>query len=104
MSTTIARVPVNSSSLASVGYAPDDGVLEAEFRSGDIYRFFLVPAAVWNQLLAAPSKGAFFNERIKDQFPVANVSRNEPIDLTVALAKSIEALRNRDDAEEPNPI
>ena len=39
------RVPVDSSSIASIGYAPEQQVLELEFRqSGEVYQYFNVPA------------------------------------------------------------
>jgi hypothetical protein len=40
------RVPVDSSSIASIGYAPEQQVLELEFReSREVYQYFDVPAA-----------------------------------------------------------
>lgn len=65
------RTLVESSSLHSVGY--EDGLLEIRFRSGGIYRYFDVPARVHRALLAAPSKGRFFNERIRDAYRYVRV-------------------------------
>jgi hypothetical protein len=39
-----------------------------EFRDGAIYRYFDVPAAVYNDLLAADSKGSYFNKQIRGRF------------------------------------
>jgi hypothetical protein len=67
------RIPVLSSLLASVLYSPQ-ATLEIEFRSGAVYRYFLVPRATFEGLLGAPSKGAYFNRHIKAAFrcePVA---------------------------------
>lgn len=64
----IERKPVQSSDLASVGYDAKQRVLEIEFRSGGIYRYLEVPAAIHEQLLAAESKGRFFARHIRDQF------------------------------------
>lgn len=61
------RTPVLSSLLSSVGYSPQ-ATLDLEFRSGATYRYFAVPAAVVEGLLAAPSKGAFFNRNIRNQY------------------------------------
>jgi len=60
------RVPVESSSLHSVGY--DNEVLEVRFHSGGVYRYFEVPAQLFHQLLAAESKGRFFNHHIRDNY------------------------------------
>lgn len=60
---------VQSSSIASVGYAGATATLEIEFRTGRVYRFFAVPSSVYDGLLAADSKGAYFNRFIRDRFP-----------------------------------
>jgi ATP-dependent DNA helicase RecG len=52
------RIPVESSSLASVGYDREISTLEVEFRNGGCYQYFPVPQRVFEQLMAAPSKGA----------------------------------------------
>ena len=40
-------------------------MLPLEFRNGAIYRYFEVPAALYAALLAADSKGTFFNRQIR---------------------------------------
>ena len=64
----VLRVAVLSSALKSVGYR--GGVLEIEVASGDVYRYLDVPRKVFLELMRAESKGAFFNERIRDHFQV----------------------------------
>jgi hypothetical protein len=64
----VLRVAVLSSALKSVGYR--GGVLEVEVASGDVYRYLDVPREVFMELMRAESKGAFFNERIRDSFRV----------------------------------
>jgi KTSC domain-containing protein len=60
------RVPVESSSIASIGYAPQECVLELEFRqSGEVYRYFDVPAEEYAAFLAADSKGTYLNQQLK---------------------------------------
>jgi hypothetical protein len=95
MSTPIDRVPVDSSTLSSIGYAEPDAVLEARFRSGDVYRFFLVPAAVWNDLKSAESKGGYFNRHIRDRYPHEIVKSSGPMDLSAELERSLHALKSR---------
>jgi hypothetical protein len=61
---------VDSTSLAAVGYDRAAGALLVTFRdSGETYRFAGVPEPLFDQLLTAPSKGAFFNRWIKPNFP-----------------------------------
>ena len=63
---SMKRVPVDSISIASIGYAPERQVLELEFReSGEIYQYFDVPAEEHTAFLAADSKGAYLNLHFK---------------------------------------
>ena len=65
------REPVESSTLASVGYSKQTSTLELEFKTGSVYRYFAVPASVIELLMKAESKGAFFHKSIKDSYPYA---------------------------------
>jgi hypothetical protein len=63
---SMQRVPVNSSSIASIGYAPEQRVLELEFRqSGEVCQYFDVPAEEHTAFLAADSKGTYLNLHFK---------------------------------------
>lgn len=62
------RIPVQSASLASVGYDPESRTLEIQFTSGKVYQYADVPPPVAEGLLTAPSKGRYFIGRIKDLF------------------------------------
>jgi hypothetical protein len=70
------RIPVESSSLASVGYDREISTLEVEFRNGGCYQYFAVPQRVFEQLMAAPSKGAYVTEHIKARFPFRRVDEH----------------------------
>jgi hypothetical protein len=60
------RIPVPSTSIASIGYAPAKRELEIEFRaSGDVYRYFDVPPKEHAAFLAAESKGTYLNQVFK---------------------------------------
>ncbi|MGN6216458.1 MAG: KTSC domain-containing protein [Solirubrobacterales bacterium] len=65
------RVPVESSILDSIGY--DDEVLEVRFGNGKVYRYFEVPPEVHRRLLAADSKGSFFNRHVRDDYGYVQV-------------------------------
>ena len=60
---------VESTAIRFVGYDEDESCLTVTFMSGRTYRYECVPAGLVRDLLTAPSKGAFFNERIRDRFP-----------------------------------
>jgi hypothetical protein len=60
--------------LVSIGYSRDHHILEVEFRSGGVYRFFMVPEEIYDELLAATSKGAHFNRFIRDRFPCTRLA------------------------------
>ena len=45
------RTPVSSSNLASVGYDPENRILEIEFHGGSIYQYFSVPESKYEGLI-----------------------------------------------------
>lgn len=65
------RVQVESSSIDSVGY--EKSVLEVRFRNGGLYQYFDVPEETLARLMRADSKGAFFNESIRDRYPTRRI-------------------------------
>jgi len=74
----VDRTPVNSSCISSLGYSAAHEVLDIEFRSGLVYRYFAVPPDAFASLLAAPSLGAHFNRAIKSRFDYARLNDAEP--------------------------
>jgi hypothetical protein len=66
---------VESITLATIGYDDAQELLQLEFRSGEIYRYYRVPAAVHEALLHAPSKGNYFKRAIRGQFPYSLVAK-----------------------------
>lgn len=63
------RRSVSSSSVASVGYDPKTQTLELEFHSGSVYEYSEVPPEVFQGLMEAPSKGRYFANEIRGQYP-----------------------------------
>ena len=63
-------VAVNSSSLCSVQYLPEQQLLTVRFRSSqtDSYSYSRVPLRLYTELLAAESKGRYFNTYIRNCF------------------------------------
>jgi KTSC domain len=62
------RVPVDSDALASVGYDASKSVLEIEFTSGGVYRYYGVPAAAHRRLMDAESHGRHFAAHVRDRY------------------------------------
>ena len=50
-------------------YEYKDGGLLISFVTGSTYHYYNVPESVYKEMLAAPSKGKFYHDRIKDQYP-----------------------------------
>ena len=61
----ISRTPVDSSSIVSMGYDEAGRLLDIEFPSGEIYRYFNVPAWEYENFMSAPSKGTYLNQHFK---------------------------------------
>jgi KTSC domain-containing protein len=68
---------VASSTLNTVAYDHASQVLQLEFRSRAVYRYFGVPPAVYHDLIAADSKGAYFNRNIRPKFPYCKLSGDD---------------------------
>ena len=64
----LRRLPVESTSLESVGFDPATNQLEIEFRDGGVYRY-AVPRRIHQELMAADSLGAYFARRIRHHYP-----------------------------------
>ena len=62
----VERIPVESSNLESVGYSKVDEMLEIEFKSGSVYRYYDVEEEVYEGLMDADSHGSFFHYNIKE--------------------------------------
>jgi len=61
-------VTVESTTLRRVSYDEARALLQLEFCSRAVYQYRSVPAAVYQSLLAAPSKGRYFNQAIRGRF------------------------------------
>jgi hypothetical protein len=70
------RVHLESSALTAVAFSPESNVLEVEFRNGLTYEYFDVSCSIYEQLLAASSKGAFFGRFIRNCFPFRRIARS----------------------------
>ncbi|HEY7022072.1 MAG TPA: KTSC domain-containing protein [Ktedonobacterales bacterium] len=70
------RQPVSSSYIQSVGYDPQCHTLEIEFHGNGVYQYEDVSQDIYVELMAAPSKGRYFAERIRDRYPWRRVEES----------------------------
>lgn len=68
--------PIASSMIRAAGYEEATQTLEVMFNSGKVYRYFQVPAAVYDGLIAAPSKGRYMQDYVIDCYPCRQVARS----------------------------
>ena len=66
------RSPVSSSNIASVGYDSFYSILEVEFKTGAVYRYFEVPHSVFQELIHASSVGRYLNKNIAFDYKYEN--------------------------------
>jgi hypothetical protein len=60
---------VESSMIHAVGYDAETRTLEVIFNSGGIYFYDNVPPKVYEELMAAESKGSYMKHAIIDAYP-----------------------------------
>lgn len=63
------RLTFDSSVIAALTYDADTNTLDVEFTTGRKYRYWMVPLAVYEAFIAAPSLGQYFNSEVRDHFP-----------------------------------
>lgn len=71
----IKREPVQSTALAAVGYSKRLHALEIEFRNGAIYRYLNVDPAIYHELMMAPSKARYYDEKVRRKYRSLHVRR-----------------------------
>lgn len=60
---------VSSSAIAAVDYHKEEKVLFVLFKAGSIHAYHDVSTFKFNELINAPSVGAYFNQSIKKHHP-----------------------------------
>lgn len=59
------RQYVTSSNILSIGYDPDNMILEVEFTTGAVYQYYDVPQSIYDGLMTADSHGTFLSAYVK---------------------------------------
>jgi hypothetical protein len=65
------RQSVESTVIDAVGYSR---VLEIRFESGRIYQYYDVPQEIFDEMVAAQSKGKYFNSHIRGRYPYREIN------------------------------
>lgn len=73
-------IPIESTTLATIAYDGRRKLLQLEFRTGSVYRYFGVPYEIYHGLMQAPSKGKYFNRDIRGRYPYTLVPRLPPVE------------------------
>ena len=81
---------IDSKAFRSHGY--ENGIMEVTYHSGKTYAHPGVPPELYQQFLAAKSKGAFFGRHIRAQFP--GTKAMEPITEEVRAGRAAARERN----------
>jgi hypothetical protein len=68
-------VPVKSGLFSSAAYRGSARQLYLRFQDGKIYRFFDCPVMVYNEFMAATSRGRYFSQQIRNRFRFELVRR-----------------------------
>ncbi len=67
---------LESSVFTAVAYHAGKRRLFLRFRNGDIYCYFDVPPELYDEFLAAESRGRYFAHNIRDQFRYRQLRRS----------------------------
>lgn len=62
---------VDSSNIEAIGYDDASQELHVQFLSGGYYVYYQVPRQIFDNLMAAPSKGSFLNREVKRVYQFA---------------------------------
>jgi hypothetical protein len=89
-------MPVESGLFSSAAYRASIRQLYLRFHDGKIYRFFDCPVTVYNEFIAAPSKGRYFSLQIRNHFryemvPRGNSGNQRCASLQPCLAEQLRA-------------
>ena len=67
------RKNIESTMIKSIGFDPENSILEIEFNSGAIWQYFDFPESEWYEFENAESQGKYFNREILNQYTESQV-------------------------------
>lgn len=87
-----------STVIRDLSYDEARNELTVNFRTGKVYVYTLVPASVAAAMRAALSKGAFFNENVRDRYAYRQVEGDAPREKKPGAPSLLDALKaSKDD-------
>jgi hypothetical protein len=66
-------MPVSSSTIAQVGYDPENQIMVVVFHNGTTYQYFDISAQIHTELMQSPSVGKYFAAAIRGHYRFARV-------------------------------
>jgi hypothetical protein len=69
----VERMALDSTALTWIRYLPEQRILQVSLRTGRDYEYRDVPLSIYRELLAAESKGRYYNRHIRNNFPFREV-------------------------------
>ena len=63
-------IPVRSRAIRAVGYDAHSMQMRILFKQGRTYDFCRVPVQIYRGLMDASSKGTYYNDYIRDKYPL----------------------------------
>jgi len=93
----------DSTAVAAGRYDKIEQVLELQFDSGKIYKYYDVPQSIWLALCRSESKGTFFRNQISERFRYELIGQSDS-DYTEDDSESSEEVLNNDEENEPVTI
>lgn len=69
---TIKMTSIKSTSISEIGYKRR--TMQVKFRNGKLYEFKKVPRIQFDEFVGSSSKGKFFNQTIKSNYPSVAVA------------------------------
>ena len=61
-------IPVSSSAISAIGYEEPTRRMAVRFKQGKTYAFCRVPRSVFQAFLHSSSKGAYYDQYIRDRY------------------------------------
>ena len=68
---------LTSSILEAIAYDPTRKRLLLRFRTGAVYEYENVPPVIYEEMLSAPSKGRYFSEYVRPDYPYRRVQASD---------------------------
>ncbi|SHJ79736.1 KTSC domain-containing protein [Tepidibacter formicigenes] len=69
----MTKIRVNSSNISSIGYDPDNEILEISFSTGEKYHHLGVPKCIYEDLITSNYIGYYIHCNIRHKYPYKKI-------------------------------